>query len=316
MIVEEIENVAEFSDVHSLPAWRIFLGKSRLLIPLWVLSVVCAFEVIGLSGWRFGRSLTDLLLPAMAIACVLGFPFAMLAWTTFRRGASGRKIELDSAGIKTPEQNPEVVPWGRVGRLSLNELKGATGVSVFAIGYARRPGTSFFTRPLPGTNRIPPAKRGSRDLAWARLILRKPDQTEPLRKGIDLLRASNPAIPQLREVGGGSVAALWLTLCAMYFLLHGLPLLGIGLQKHHQPENSVEAIAGTHEDKMATVIGPMLARHFHNERQLRRFFIVAGAALTLAGIGTYSASFLLMRRERDANERSKSAFLESIPKGC
>jgi hypothetical protein len=56
------------------------------------------------------------------------------------------------------------------------------------------------------------------------------------------------------------------------------------------------------EDKMVTVVAPMLARHFRNSHQLHTFLIVAGGSLTLAGIGTYTASLLLMRRDQTNTE--------------
>jgi hypothetical protein len=144
------------------------------------------------------------------------------------------------------------------------------------------------------------------------LALLNPEQTQPLRIGVDLLRKDDPSIPELRELRSRSVAALWLVVLAMYLLLHGMPLLGVGFEKHHKGSNAVEDIAADREDKMATVVAPMFARHFRNEHQLRMFFIVTGASLTLAGIGTYAASFLLMRRDPGAMERRNSAIPQSV----
>jgi hypothetical protein len=312
MIVQDTEEIVKYTDIRSPFAWRVFWGKSRSLLPLLVFSIVCSVELAGFSAWRLGRSLADLFPPLIAVTSVSCFLMAMLACGTFRRRPSMQQVELDSGGIKTLGQNPKVVPWERVGRLALNQLPGAAGVSVFSIGYAPAPRTSFFSKPLPGLDRTPLNKRRSRDLTWMRLALLNPAQTRPLRNGVDALRAGNPSIPELREFRNRGAAALWLMVLAMFLFVHGLPLLGVGLERHHQQSNVVEEVAPGHEDKMATVVGPMLARHFHNERQRRLFFSVTGASLTLAGIGVYTASFSLMRRKPEALEQSDSAIRQSV----
>jgi hypothetical protein len=312
MIIQETEEIVKFTDVRSPSAWRVFWRRSSILLPLWVFSAVCVLEIIGFSAWRFGRSVTEILLPLIVLASVMCLPFALLACTTFQRRPSRQIMEMGSEGIKSLDGNPKVVPWERVGKLCLSKLPGVSGFSVFSIGYARAPGTSFLTKPIPGLARTPPNKRRSRDLTWMRLALLNPEQTQPMRNGLDLLRKDDPRIPELRVLRSTSIAGLWLLVLAMYLLLHGMPLLGVGLEKHHQRSNAVEEVAPAREDKMATVVVPMLARHFRNEHQFRMFFIVTGASLTLAGIGTYAASFLVMRRDRGAMERSNSAVPQSV----
>ncbi|HTJ00322.1 MAG TPA: hypothetical protein VL527_15690, partial [Dongiaceae bacterium] len=197
MIVEDTAEIDQYTDIHNAAAWRVFWGRSRFLLPLWILAVLFWVEQLALIAWRFGRPWSDAILPTLVIIGIPSLPFALIASSTFRRRVSRQQVELDAAGIKTLGPNQITVPWERVGGLTLNEMPGAPGICIFSMGYARLPGTTFWTRPLPGTGQTPPRKRQARELMWLRLALSHLEQTQTLRTGIDVLRANNPLIPEL-----------------------------------------------------------------------------------------------------------------------
>jgi hypothetical protein len=83
----------------------------------------------------------------------------------------------------------------------------------------------------------------------------------------------------------------------LFFLLHGVPLLliGLGNGNHHHSEDDSQFTP----NEMAK-LGRFLLKHFHTLEELRHFYIVAGGVLTFFGLLLLIWGWLLMNRKTQA----------------
>ena len=88
-----------------------------------------------------------------------------------------------------------------------------------------------------------------------------------------------------------------LNMGGLFLLLHGMPLLliGLGNGNHHHSEDDSQFTP----NEMAKP-GRFLLKHFHTLEELRHFCIVAGGVLTFLGLLLLIWSWLLMNRKTQA----------------
>lgn len=298
LLLEEPDELSKYVDAFSPQAWRMVWLRVQLLLPVALYSLLYVWEIVFLAAWGDDDKTSATLWRLIIVSAVVSFPgcWLIVAPLRFRKGAKP-KIEITPEGIRASSLKFAMVPWERVMFLAIKEMNGAPGLVTLRVQYSTKPLISFLQKPIfiQLGNKVPGNRRAGQ---WLQLPLADPRQVEPLRGELQRLRQAGKPVPILNEqrIPPFQIRWFYLVFLGLFLMLHGGPLLMIGLL----PPTQSDSPLSQREQRMSEKLRPILTKHFHSRDELRRFYVKTGAVLLGAGATMCAAGFIIPARQRKA----------------
>ena len=151
------------------------------------------------------------------------------------------------------------------------------------------------------------------------MVLRQADQEHALlseleyfrQKGSNtspVVRLDEPALPRASNRRPRSMVAAAL---GVYLLLHGLPLLGVGLLPPDR--SSDETRSSRFSSKETAKLKRFVLQTFTSAEEFRRVMLAAGGGLTIMGVGLYFWGLSTPKRSDALAMSESAAHVEAAP---
>jgi len=279
LLLEQPAEVKASEEDARQNGWHAKWREFKLVAPLLLVSSFMFAEMVAYRLWLDDRlsspkGLLHLLLTAAFIFLVLPILFAVslclsrLPWRWTK--PAKRTIRLEEKGIRLSQTRNDRVWWKQVRRWFLAPIpdRGDLLTLTLECGSATKPSRRYWSIILE-----------ARDQRQAFL-----SELEHLRK---LGRTEAPVVELLRPMPQRPVsyAGLWALSLAFLLLVHGFPLLLVGVLPHDTKEPP-RPLSPPQQAKMEQLMRPLIrGLHISNERQLRLLFSLSGGLLTATAIG-------------------------------
>ena len=274
MIFEQPKELNEFA-CPSIPWTKTRLWNlTKLLIPF----LVFLFLIVAESRLTRGLPVIPGLIEA---SLIIPFLIAMCWLASWAENRSKRTLQLKDNCIRLKPCNLWRIPWRNI-RCFQIEPSGPRGeFEKFTVQFTS------------------PGRAGRRywSMVFAEIIqyetlLSELKNRKEAGLGKFTIEVFDTPIPPPIEFHAKS-APIWLRVFGLIFLMHGLPILMVGVTPlvYH-------AQNGAHRDK----VNPRLAalfNHFASSQDRKRFLAITGAALTGAGTGCVALAMILERRQKN-----------------
>jgi hypothetical protein len=275
-VFEQPANLNKFIDPTLPLTWAIRWQWYRVVLPIWLFSSVCMTEMFAFRLWLNDRSLVanlPLLIGLAAIPPVFLFLLQEIALRAAH--ASKRVLKLGEKGVSISPAKHKSILWQNVNRWQLEPIPDAVGFCRLTIEYSIGKRSSW---PKEWSMALQDSKVRS-DFVTALDVFKQGGFSS-----VPLTELALPSPPSIRRFP--SVRPFVALAFAMFFLVHGLPLLFGGLYPSHNAQNnstgdssySVREIAKLHR---------FLSQHFVSLEQFKRFCRIVGGGMTLAGAVLY-----------------------------
>ena len=280
--------------------WEVRWKAIRPVLPMLACCSVLLVEQVAFRLWLNDRNFVAELPLLFACLMLPGVLVTLASEVQVRIShRSKRKIRLEPTRISITPAKCNRIPWKQVGALRLEPLPHAPGFSKLTVEYSL-------------------AKGGKRPREWS-MVLRQPDQEHALlseleyfrQKGSNtspVVRLNEPAPPgasnrRLRSVGAAALG--------VYLLLHGLPLLGVGLLPPDQ--GSHETRSSRFTSKETAKLRRFVLQTFASVEEFRGVMLAAGGGLTIMGAGLYFWGLSTPKRPAALAVRESAASADATP---
>jgi hypothetical protein len=205
---------------------------------------------------------------------------------------SKRTLKFDPKCVSISPAKYNRISWKQIASWRLAPLPNASGLSVLRMEYSL-------------------SKRSKVHQEWSMVLDR--EQEPALLSELNHLRqlGSNRAeLIHLKEPFAAKhpprkLRCFVASAFAFWLLVHGLPLLGVGLESfsknHHRDLDSAERFSPKESAKLQQT----LALHFRSFAQFRAFLLISGGAMTGMAAGLYVWSFRALRKSRHPEEKGE-----------
>jgi hypothetical protein len=287
MTIEQKPELNRFVDSSIPITWSWRWRQLKFVLPIWCFIWVCYIEMGILTAWL--RDKLNLEFAVNLISMLLIFTVVM--WTLieilvrFRRH-SKRVLRVEEKRIVVSPAKNGFVPWKNVARLQfepISELSDGRRLIIFLRGFKkqRQVERPFWMIVLEQASQVHElvsfleAKRNETGSDFEIVFLNetlKPPQSRPF-----------PFLGMSFFMGG------------IYFLLHGIPLLGVALEKNHNHSDG-GAKTGPHA---AAIIKRFVLQHFSNTQELNHFILQLSISLIFIGLVLFVSGTKLMGRKSE-----------------
>ena len=254
--------------------WSVRWKAIRPVLPMLACCSVLLVEQVAFRLWLNDRNFVAEL--PMLVACLM-LPVALVTLASEVQvrisHRSKRRIRLEPKRIVINPAKYNCIPWKQVAAWRLEPLSHSPGLSKLTVEYSL-------------------AKGGKRPREWS-MVLRQADQEHALlseleyfrQKGSNtspVVRLDEPALPRASNRRPRSMVAAAL---GLYLLLHGLPLLGVGLLPPDR--SSDETRSSRFSSRETAKLKRFVLHNFASAEEFRRDMLAAGGGLTIMGAGLY-----------------------------
>lgn len=278
MTIEQKSELNRFVE-PSIPitwAWR--WRQFKYVLPIWCFIWVCYLEMGIIAAWMNDKLTWDYISKLFGgILAFTGIMWTLIEFLVRLRQRSKRILKIEDKRIVISPAKNGFVPWKNIARFQFEpilELPDSRKLTIFLRGFKKQSQVerAFWMMVLEQTSRAHElanflkVRRKETGFDFEVVFLNEPFQPPQGRPF--------PFLGMSFYMGG------------MYFLLHGIPLLGVVLEKNQNHTDS-GAITGPHA---AAIIKRFVLQHFSNTQELNHFtlqlsisFIVIGLVLLLSG---------------------------------
>jgi hypothetical protein len=284
MTIEQKPKLNRFVD-PSIPitwAWR--WRQFKFVLPIWCFIWVCYLEMGIIAAWMNDKLTWDFISKLFGgLLAFTGIMWTLIEFLVRLRQRSKRILKVEDKRIVISPAKNGFVPWKRVCRFQFEpipELPDSRRLVIFLRGFKKqnqseRPFWMMLLEQSSEANKLAgylEAKRNEAGCNFEIIILKKP---------------SNP--PQCKPF---PFLGISFTMAGLYFLMHGIPLLGVALEKiHHSDGNRKMGMQAT------TTIKNFVQQHFSNIQEFYDFILKLSIAFIVAGLVLYFLGLKMPARE-------------------
>ncbi|HWI59444.1 MAG TPA: hypothetical protein VNZ22_19605 [Bacillota bacterium] len=264
----------------------------KFLLPILLVSLLLLLEAVALRLWLRDQlfsleGLLHLILVLVAPFLALLVPVVVLSFTALLPLRKvKRTLRLDEKGIRLSQTRYDRVRWKDVRRWFFAPVSGKENLLTLTLEY------------------------GSGKQAWLRywsIILDKREQKYALLAELEYLRQRGRSEAPVMELSQPmprrkpALQGMWAMGLAYYLLMHGFPLLGVGVLPHDSKDSSPSRFTPAEETKIEQGMRQVIKRlKISNMKQFRMLFWVPGAVLTGTGLGCFVGSWRRQSRQAAA----------------
>ena len=286
MTIEQKSEFNRFVDASIPITWAWRRRQFKIILPIWCFIWVCYLEMGIIAAWLNDKLTWDFI--SKLLGGLLAFTGTM--WTLIEilvrlRHRSKRILKIEDKRIVVSPAKNGFIPWKKVCRFQFEpipELPNIQKLTIFLRGFKKQ---NQSERPF-----------------WM-MVLEQPSQAHELANHLEAKRSetsSNFEIVTLSEPSkpsqGRSFPFLGMSLimAGLYFLLHGIPLLGVALEKsHHSDGNRKMGV------QAAAMVKNFVRQHFSNFQELHSFTLHLSISLIVVGLALYFLGLKLSSRKPD-----------------
>jgi hypothetical protein len=254
--------------------WAVRWKAIQPVLPMLACCSVLLVEQVVFRLWLNDRIFVEEL-PLLVACLMLPGALATLASEVQVRIShrSKRRIRLEPKRISITPAKCNRIPWKQVAAWRLEPLPHARGFSKLTLEYSL-------------------AKGGKRPREWS-MVLRQADQEQALLSELECFRqkgSNTSPVVRLNETApprasNRRLRSMGAAALGVYLLLHGLPLLGVGLLPPDR--NSHETHSSRFTSKETAKLKRFVLQTFTSVEEFRRVMLAAGGGLTIMGAGLY-----------------------------
>jgi len=258
-VFEQSPELNKYVDSTIPLTWAVRWNALRFGLPFALFSSLVMAEMLAFRLWLNDRSLLANLHFLLGIAAVPVAGILVLIEVTMRAAhRAKRTLKLEPKRVSISPAKYNRIPWQNIKSWRIEPLVDAAGFSKLTLEYSL-------------------GKRGTILRRWS-MVLTKPDQEHALLSALESLRQSGVcstpvtqlSSPTLRETARPSMRITVALALALFFLVHGMPLLMVGLTTPSGPDkDSSDRSNFTAREKAKIQI--FVSRHFTSLKQLRQF---------------------------------------------
>ena len=258
-----------------------------MILPPLIFFGVCLLEMGIGKAWLADKLSFDFILTLFGECLVLLlFIFGMLE-TQIRIGQrSKRVIQIEDKKIKVKPAKNQLIRWNRISKFQFEPIPEMPELMKLKLFLHGRPNQKLSERAF-----------------WS-MVLAQPEQVKGLVECLQKRQMETPTNYEVEVLEKSPppehptpfpYLGLSLYLGGFYLLIHGLPLLLIGLANrgHHYSEDDSDLTLN-----QKAKLGRFILKHFSSLEEMRYFFIVAGGVLMLLGLWLMIWGWLLMNRNK------------------
>lgn len=275
MQLEQLAELNRYVDRTIPLTWEVRWRTLKPVLPILVFTSALLVEQAALRLWLNDRSvLSGLPLLAVCLLSPIVLVMGVAEVATRVTHRSKRTIQLEPERVSISPAKYNRIPWKQLKACQLEPIPGAAGLSKLTLSYSLGKGTK-------------------RAREWS-MVLRQADQEHQFISELEHLRQRGVSSGQLvrlpapTEIQRKSVRVRGMVAAALglYFILHGLPLLGVGLlPPDRSPDESRSHSRFT--AKETAKLRRVVRQAFSSPEQVHRFLLVVGGGLTALGAGLY-----------------------------
>ena len=254
--------------------WAVRWKAIRPVLPMLACCSVLLVEQVAFRLWLNDRNFVAEL-PLLVVCLMLPGVLATLASEVQVRIShrSKRRIRLEPKRISITPAKCNRIPWKQVAAWRLEPLPHAPGLSKLTVEYSL-------------------AKGGKRPREWS-MVLRQADQEHALLSELEYFRqkgSNTSPVVRLNEPGpprasNRRLRSMGAAALGVYLLLHGLPLLGVGLLPPDRGSHETQSSRFT--SKETAKLRRFVLQTFASVEEFRRVILAADGGLTIMGAGLY-----------------------------
>jgi len=272
---EQPRQLNRFVD-ESIPlTWMYRWETLRSVAPILVWCGLCGMEMVAvtaLRGWLDGIPSKGVALP-LFVGAVGPFLILVLVMEASLRMSQRTKrvLEIDDKGIVTQHTKRRRVPWDRVVAFQIEPIPGETGLEKVNVCRA-------------------PDRNSKVQRSWS-IALERKVQLQLLLSELQRRHEAHDcfAVQEFHEplpskrTNRAATIPMFFWLLGVTLLLHGLPLIRLGLSSDRGPQNPPR-----HENEPPAAFGRFILEHFKSVAEMRKAMLVSGTILTGVGALCYA----------------------------
>ncbi len=300
MTIEQPSNLNRLVDDTIPLTWQVRWRSFRNVVPLLLFCSINGVEMMLLRLWLRHRPIVAEW-PMLLLMAVFPFVLLFLAMELLLRlnHRTKRRLRFEPKWITITPTKQNRVRWERISAWRLEPVSGETDLARLTIEYRLNKKARYLRH-------------------WA-MVLSQPDQVHALRAELERWRQVGKNTAALTELPKAMlvkqrarVRGMWLFALALYCLVHGFPLLGVGLSSSSsREERPAEESRLTPAEREK--LGRLFVRYFKTPERYRRFLVLTGGGLTGMGVALYFWAFARMRKSAVTSEAGASENKQPIP---
>ena len=285
-VFEQSPELNKYVDPNIPLTWATRWNALRFTLPLLFFSSVIMMEMVAFRLWLNDRSLlTNLHLLLGVAALPVASVFVALEGSLRSARKCKRILKLEPKRVAISPAKYKRISWHNIKSWQIEPLADAAGLSKLTVEYSL-------------------GKRGTNLRQWA-MVLKKPEQERVLISALESLRQSGVSSarliqlssPAFRENARPSVRTTVAITFALFFLVHGLPLLMGGLSNPNSHDTSTSDNSRfTAREKAKLQL--FVSRHFASRKQYSQFCVAAGGGMTTVGAVLYIYAFCSVKKSK------------------
>ena len=273
--------------------WAVRWKAIRPVLPMLACCSVLLVEQVAFRLWLNDRNFVAELPLLFACLMLPGVLVTLASEVQVRIShRSKRRIRLEPKRISITPAKCNRIPWKQVAAWRLEPLPHSPGFSKLTVEYSL-------------------AKGGKRPREWS-MVLRQADQEHALLSELEYFRqkgsTASPVVrlnePPPPRASNRRLRSMGAAALGLYLLLHGLPLLGVGLLPPDR--GSHETRSSQFTSKETAKLRRFVLQTFASVEEFRRVMLAAAGGLTIMGAGLYFWGLFAPKRP-DALAVSESA---------
>jgi hypothetical protein len=286
MTIEQKPELNRFVDPSIPLTWNYRWRQIKPTLPIWIFILLPLLEIGLFRAWLADKLQWDrLAVLVMAGPAMFIFVLAVAEVQTRIQQRSKRVIQFNDDKIRLRPSKSELLKWEKIAKFQFEPIPGMQGLMKLKLFLHGRPNQKLAGRTF-----------------WS-MVLEQPAKVQELVEYFQKRRTETPTNFQVEVLdkpippgppGQPVLLGMSLYLGGIFLLLHGLPLLLVGLTdgRHHDSGNDSDF---TSDEKVK--LGRFIIKYFHTPGELRHFYIVTGGVLTFSGLFLLVWGWLLMNRK-------------------
>jgi len=267
--------------------WAVRWRSLKASLPILLCCSALLVEQVAFRLWLNDRSLFSEL-PLLLVCSLFPVVAIMAAFEALTRFThrSKRTMKLEPKRVSISPAKYNRIPWKQIRAWQLEPIPEATGLSKLTILYSLVKGTK-------------------RPREWF-MVLRQADQEHQFiseleqlrRRGANSSQVARLSAPARPKTNSRRVRSMLAVALGLYCILHGLPLLGVGLLPTNRPPDEPQSnsrFTAKEKAKLKRVV----SQTFSSPEQFRRSLLAVGGGLTALGAGLYFWGLSTPNRKED-----------------